>query len=75
MAGDGRGDSQGNNSVGSLPEPLRKHGRRIHAMLAPLPAPAMGALRQLGPAQGELVLQEVTTLWELARCSGLECDG
>lgn len=28
------------------------------------------------PAQrGEVVLQEVTTLWELARCSGLECDG
>lgn len=74
MAGHGRGASQSTNSAGSLPEPLRKHGSRIRVVLASFPAPAMGALPQPSPAQGELVLQEVTTLWELARCSGVECD-
>lgn len=59
----------------ALPESPQKRGSRIHVVLAPLPALAMGALPQPGPAQGELVLQEVTTLWELARCSRLECDG
>jgi len=66
VAGDGRGAGQSNNAVGSLSERAPAKAQQQDACAASSPPSIV---------QGELVLQEMTTLWELARCSGLECDG